>query len=114
MKNKRNDFIPTTPPIIFTKEDLISNLKTTKSLGWIKTKRPGNNGAVGNTLEDLLNIEETDLLDAINDIKSLLVTLKNLRLINFKLMETSIRKYSFCTKIKDNSPKNAFIFKQIL
>jgi len=30
-------------------------------MGWIKTQRPGNDGAVGNTLEDLLGIEENDL-----------------------------------------------------
>jgi hypothetical protein len=30
-------------------------------MGWIETQRPGNDGAVGNTLEDLLGIEENNL-----------------------------------------------------
>ncbi len=31
-----------------------------KSMGWIKNRRPGNVGGVGNTLEDLLNVEENN------------------------------------------------------
>lgn len=46
---------------IYTKEGLIKKLKAIKALGWIKTQRPGNDGAVGNTLEDLLGIEENNL-----------------------------------------------------
>lgn len=46
---------------IYTKEELIKKLKAIKELGWIKTQRPGNDGAVGNTLEDLLGIEENNL-----------------------------------------------------
>ena len=45
----------------FSKEDLINKLKEIKEMGWIKTKRPGNDGAVGNTLEDLLEITENNL-----------------------------------------------------
>jgi hypothetical protein len=45
----------------FSKEDLIKKLKEIKEMGWIKTKRPGNDGAVGNTLEDLLEITENNL-----------------------------------------------------
>lgn len=46
---------------IYTKALLIDELKAIKAKGWIKTGRPGNNGAVGNTLEDLLEIKENNL-----------------------------------------------------
>lgn len=46
---------------IFTKEQLIADLKKIKQLGWIVNTRPGNAGGVGNTLEDLLGIEENNL-----------------------------------------------------
>ncbi len=45
----------------FSKDDLIKKLKEIKKIGWIKTQRPGNDGAVGNTLEDLLGIKENNL-----------------------------------------------------
>jgi hypothetical protein len=46
---------------IFTKSELIKKLQAIKDKGWVKTGRPGNDGAVGNTLEDLLGIEENNL-----------------------------------------------------
>lgn len=46
---------------IFTKEELIERLKEVKDRGWIPNVRPGNAGGVGNTLEDLLGIEENNL-----------------------------------------------------
>jgi len=46
---------------IFTKEQLIDELQKIKQKGWIKNARPGNAGGVGNTLEDLLGIEENNL-----------------------------------------------------
>lgn len=46
---------------IYTKSSLIQKLKRIKAMGWIKTQRPGNAGAVGNTLEDLLGIKENNL-----------------------------------------------------
>jgi len=46
---------------IFTKEQLINELKKIKQKGWVKNARPGNAGGVGNTLEDLLGIEENNL-----------------------------------------------------
>ncbi len=46
---------------IFSKEDLIQKLKEIKNQGWIKSNRPGNVGGVGNTLEDILGIEENNL-----------------------------------------------------
>jgi len=45
----------------FTKESLIADLKRIREIGWIETKRIGNDGGVGNTLEDLLGIEENNL-----------------------------------------------------
>ena len=46
---------------LFSKEDLIEKLKQIRDRGWIPTARPGNVGGVGNTLEDLLGIEENNL-----------------------------------------------------
>lgn len=46
---------------IFTKDCLISELKSIADRGWIESKRLGNAGSVGNTLEDLLGIEENNL-----------------------------------------------------
>jgi len=45
----------------FSKEDLIAKLNEIRSMGWIKTSRTGNAGNVGNTLEDLLGIQENNL-----------------------------------------------------
>lgn len=46
---------------ILSKEQLIRELKKIKKSGWIKSARHGNAGGVGNTLEDLLGIEENNL-----------------------------------------------------
>ncbi|HPI38398.1 MAG TPA: MvaI/BcnI family restriction endonuclease [Ignavibacteriaceae bacterium] len=46
---------------LWTKEQLIEKLKYVKALGWIPNARIGNAGGVGNTLEDLLGIEENNL-----------------------------------------------------
>ena len=45
----------------YTKESLIAALHTIQDSGWIESRRPGNDGAVGNTLEDLLGITENNL-----------------------------------------------------
>jgi len=45
---------------IYTKQDLIEALKEIKARGWIPNARPGNVGGVGNTLEDLLGIQENN------------------------------------------------------
>ena len=42
-------------------ELLRDELQRIKSMGWIKNRRPGNAGGVGNTLEDLLNVAENNL-----------------------------------------------------
>ncbi len=49
------------PVKIYTKESLIEELRKIKSLGWIPGARHGNAGSVGNTLEDLLGIQENNL-----------------------------------------------------
>jgi hypothetical protein len=46
---------------MYTKEELIEALREIKRKGWIPTGRKGNDGGVGNTLEDLLGIEENNL-----------------------------------------------------
>src|SRR3989338_9217144 len=44
-----------------SKEELLQKLKEIKKRGWVHTNRSKNDGAVGNTLEDLLNIPENNL-----------------------------------------------------
>jgi hypothetical protein len=46
---------------ILTKDELISKLIKVRELKWIPNARPGNVGGVGNTLEDLLGIDENNL-----------------------------------------------------
>ena len=46
---------------IYRKTTLIAELKKITARGWIKNRRHGNHGGVGNTLEDLLGIEENNL-----------------------------------------------------
>ena len=46
---------------LYTKEELVENLKEIRNQGWIKNARTGNDGGIGNTLEDLLGIEENNL-----------------------------------------------------
>ena len=42
----------------YTKESLIAALQDIKNRGWIPNARPGNVGGIGNTLEDLLGIQD--------------------------------------------------------
>ena len=46
---------------IYTKDSLIAELKEIANQGWIDNARDGNQGGIGNTLEDLLGIEENNL-----------------------------------------------------
>lgn len=48
-------------PIIYTKQALIEKLKQIAEMGWIPNARKGNQGGIGNTLEDLLGIKENNL-----------------------------------------------------
>jgi hypothetical protein len=48
-------------PQIFTKETLIARLTEIAAMGFVPNARHGNHGGVGNTLEDLLGIEENNL-----------------------------------------------------
>jgi len=45
----------------YTKDTLIDSLRDICNRGWIPNGRPGNAGGVGNTLEDLLGIQENNL-----------------------------------------------------
>lgn len=47
--------------ITYTKESLIEALKGIMRRGWIPNARPSNIGGIGNTLEDLLGIQENNL-----------------------------------------------------
>jgi len=46
---------------IYTKPELIAKLKEIAKMGWVPNARHGNQGGIGNTLEDLLGIEENNL-----------------------------------------------------
>ena len=51
----------TSKPFTYTKQALIAKLKEIAAQGFIKNARHGNAGGIGNTLEDLLGIEENNL-----------------------------------------------------
>lgn len=46
---------------IYTKDQLIKRFNEIANIGWIPNARHGNNGGIGNTLEDLLGIQENNL-----------------------------------------------------
>ena len=46
---------------ILTKEQLIDALRAIRNRGWIQNARPGNQGGIGNTLEDVLGVQENNL-----------------------------------------------------
>jgi hypothetical protein len=48
-------------PIIYTKQSLVEELLKIKARGFVPNARHGNHGGIGNTLEDLLGIEENNL-----------------------------------------------------
>jgi hypothetical protein len=50
-----------TKQVIYTKTDLIKKLKEISAMGFIPNTRKGNDGGIGNTLEDLLGIKENNL-----------------------------------------------------
>ncbi len=45
----------------FSKDELIKNIKAIRNRGWILNHRSNSDGGAGNTLEDLLGIEENNL-----------------------------------------------------
>ncbi|MDP3988960.1 MAG: MvaI/BcnI family restriction endonuclease [bacterium] len=51
----------TKKPKIYTKQELIAKLKEISAMGWIANGRHNNHGGIGNTIEDLLGIEEHNL-----------------------------------------------------
>ena len=47
--------------VIYTKPVLIDKLKAIVAMSWVQNARGGNQGGIGNTLEDLLGIKENNL-----------------------------------------------------
>lgn len=47
--------------ILYTKQSLIKKLKDITAMGFVPNAREGNSGGIGNTLEDLLGIQENNL-----------------------------------------------------
>ena len=48
-------------PFTYSKDELIKRFKEIADMGWIPNARHGNQGGIGNTLEDLLGIDENNL-----------------------------------------------------
>ena len=51
---------PSSNKPIFSIEELTTRLVKVRDMGWILSHRPGNTGAAGNTLEDLLGVKENN------------------------------------------------------
>lgn len=47
--------------VVYTKESIRDSLTDIRARGWIRGGRQGNTGSVGNTLEDLLGVQENNL-----------------------------------------------------
>lgn len=48
-------------PFTYSKDELIKRFKEIAAMGWVPNARHGNHGGIGNTLEDLLGIQENNL-----------------------------------------------------
>jgi hypothetical protein len=84
----------------YTKQSLIKELIKIRNKGWIPTNRKNNDGGVGNTLEDLLGIEENNLPLPNAAEWELKAQKKNTTaLITLFHMEPSPRAYKFVPKI---------------
>jgi hypothetical protein len=84
----------------YTKKSLIQALIEIRNKGWIPTSRKNNDGGVGNTLEDLLGIEENNLPLPNAAEWELKAQKKNTTsLITLFHMEPSPRAYKFVPKI---------------
>src|SRR5215216_445660 len=46
---------------VYTKQALTARLEAIAEMGWVPNVRHGNHGGIGNTLEDLLEIQENNL-----------------------------------------------------
>jgi hypothetical protein len=85
---------------IYTKESLIEELVKIRDSGWIPTGRKNNDGGVGNTLEDLLEIKENNLPISNAAEWELKAQKKNTTsLITLFHMEPSPRAYKFVPSI---------------
>ncbi|MGK7931173.1 MAG: MvaI/BcnI family restriction endonuclease [Microcystaceae cyanobacterium] len=84
----------------YTKESLITALKSIRDQGWIETRRRNNDGGVGNTLEDLLGLEENNLpLPNAAEWELKAQKLKTTALITLFHSEPSPTAYKFVPKI---------------
>ncbi|MGQ4810215.1 hypothetical protein NKDENANG_03664 [Candidatus Entotheonellaceae bacterium PAL068K] len=84
----------------YTKESLIFELLKIRNMEWIENRRHGNDGGIGNTLEDLLDIEENNLPipnAAEWELKTQRTTTSSLNTIFH--MEPSPRAYKFVPQI---------------
>lgn len=111
----------------YTKESLVSALVEIRNKGWIPSERPGNDGGIGNTLEELLGIEENNL-PIPNAAEWELKTQKKgtTSLITLFHMEPSPRAYKFVPEVLlpnfgwshrkagDTYPQNEMSFRQTI
>lgn len=85
---------------IYTKESLIEELKKIRNMGWIPNARQGNPGGIGNTLEDLLGIEENNLpIPNASEWELKCQRANTTSLVTLFHMEPSPRAYRFVPKI---------------
>ncbi len=78
---------------------MITELIHIREQGWIKTKRKNNDGGVGNTLEDLLGIEENNLPIANAAEWELKAQKKGTSLVTLFHLEPSPKAYKFVPSI---------------
>ena len=84
---------------IYSKESLIEEFKKISKMGFIPNARRGNQGGIGNTLEDLLGIEENNLpLPNAAEWELKTQRLKTTALNTLFHVEPSPRAIKFCSK----------------
>ena len=88
----------------YTKESLIKALIEIRNQGWIPTYRKNNDGGIGNTLEDLLGIEENNLpLPNASEWELKTQKKDSTSLITLFHIEPSPRAYKFIQAIENGS-----------
>ncbi len=84
----------------YTKKSLVTALIEIRNKGWILSGRLGNDGGIGNTLEDLLGIEENNLpIPNATEWELKLEKIGTTSLITLFHMEPSPRAYKFVPEI---------------
>jgi hypothetical protein len=84
----------------YTKKSLIAALQEIRAKGWIATQRSNNDGGIGNTLEELLGLEENNLpLPNAAEWELKAQKLKTTSLITLFHLEPSPTAYKFVAKI---------------